>query len=308
MTWLRPRIPPLEDFAALLVASRKKVSLTQTELAAAAGLTPSYLSFIENRKKPPPSDEVCRRLADALDLAPETLLERAHLQRAPKELRAKVHSLTSSLHRERLSLRQFLQDMLSPFLFSGPPGYADSAMDTLALSPAKRRRIREAALRDRHDRVGREAEVRKFVEELSDDELQDLAERVPRLIEDQGRSEPPLLATLPPADDPRAEHPFLLDLTADQLGSLATPTAGDRALIDPGALPEPDDYLLLREPPAGVVRHLRVEDERFRLEGGPGGAEELGPATELVRQFEAILVGVIIEVRTVLRRRPQLGG
>ena len=297
----------MEDFASLLVTSRKKSGLTQTQVAESAGLTPSYLSFIENRKKPPPSDEVCRRLAAALGLDPEVLLERAHLQRAPKELRARVQSLTTSLHREQRSLRHVLQGMLSPFLFSGPPGYADSAMDALALSPAKQRRIREAARRARHDRSAREAEMRKFVDELSDTELEALAQRVPRLIEDRGSvsrsAEPPLLETLPPQDDPRAEHPFLLDVTADQVGSLSTPTAGDRVLVDPGTQPEPEDFLLLREPPVGAVRRLRQAGERFELEGAPAGAEDLGQVGDLVRHFEAILVGVIIEVRTVLRPR-----
>jgi transcriptional regulator with XRE-family HTH domain len=293
----------LEDFAAYLMAARKTAGITQTELASAAGLTASYLSFIENRKKPPPSDDVCRRLAKVLDLPADELLERAHLQRAPKELRAKVQSLTSSLHSERKSLRHFLQDLLTPFLFSGPPGYADSAMEVLALSAQRRRRIREAARRGASEREGREREMRHLVDELSDDELRDLVARVPRLFEGQAPKETPVLYAPPERDDPRSGESFLMDLEERQLGTLDSPTPGDRVLVDPTATPAGGDYLLLRAEPAGVVRQLVQEGGGYRFVGAVEGPSELMPPAELFHRLEMVLAGVLVEVRRPLRRR-----
>ncbi|MHC4224682.1 MAG: helix-turn-helix domain-containing protein, partial [Planctomycetota bacterium] len=37
----------MQDFAALLLGARTRAGLTQAQVAIAAGLTPSYLSFIE---------------------------------------------------------------------------------------------------------------------------------------------------------------------------------------------------------------------------------------------------------------------
>jgi len=136
----------MDDFAAILVAARRHTGRTQAQVAIAAGLTPSYLSFLENRKKPPPSDEVCRKLAKVLKVPAKRLLDLAHIQRAPESVRIEVRSLRHSLKRERRSRTRALKALLSPFLFAGPPGYLDSALDTLQISPARRRRLR-AALR-----------------------------------------------------------------------------------------------------------------------------------------------------------------
>jgi len=291
----------LDDFAAYLARARTTAQLTQTQLAAAAGLTPSYLSFIENRKKPPPSDEVCRRLAQALKLPAEELLELAHLQRAPKELRARVQDLTSSLHRERTSLRSFLEGLLSPFLFAGPPGYTDSAMDVLAISPARRRRIREAVKRAGGERTRREREIRNWLEDLSDDELRELAGRLPKLIEDQPPHDPPLLTALPDRADARAARRFVFVMQGEHLGTLGFPVPGDHVLIDPALPPESGDLLLLRGDPHACVRRLVQEGALYRLEGGD--AERGVPAAELFHRLEAELSGVLVELRTPLRKR-----
>ena len=46
----------MDNFASVLLTARKRSGLTQAHLYVSAWLTPSYLSFIENRKKPPASD------------------------------------------------------------------------------------------------------------------------------------------------------------------------------------------------------------------------------------------------------------
>jgi len=134
----------MEDFAAVLIQARRRTGLTQAQVATVAGLTPSYLSLLENRKKPPPSDEVCRSLAVALRISAKRLLDLAHIQRAPESVRTEVRSLRHSLKRERRSRTRASRALLSPFLFAGPPGYLESALDTLQISPARRRRLRAA--------------------------------------------------------------------------------------------------------------------------------------------------------------------
>ncbi|MHC4449618.1 MAG: helix-turn-helix domain-containing protein [Planctomycetota bacterium] len=268
----------MEDFASVLVSARKEAGLTQTDLAGAAGLTSSYLSFLENRKKPPPSDDVCRRLAQALALPVDRLLELAHLERAPKELRAKVNSLTSSLHRERRSLRTFMEGLLSPFLFAGPPGYRDSAIDALGVSPTRRRRIREAVRKGERSKVGR------LLDELSDSELQDLASRLPDLLPNE-----PSTVDSPPEHAPRA--PYLLVAPADAYDQIQ---AGDRLLIDPAAVPQANDLVVLRD---GSIRRLLRDGSTYSLDEG-----DPVPAAELFHYLEQTLAGVVIEIRKVMAR------
>ncbi|MHC4940165.1 MAG: helix-turn-helix domain-containing protein [Planctomycetota bacterium] len=268
----------MEDFASVLVAARKEAGLTQTDLAGAAGLTSSYLSFLENRKKPPPSDDVCRRLARALNLPEERLLELAHLERAPKELRAKVDSLTSSLHRERRSLRSFMEELLSPFLFAGPPGYRDSAIEALGVSPTRRKKIREAVRR------GERSKVSRVLDELSDRELKDLADRLPGILP----NEPPLLEK--PPDRP-PDRPYLL-VARENFDPIQP---GDRLLVDPSAVPQDNDLLVLHD---GSVCRLLRDGNGYKLEEHA----EPRPAAELFHQFEQLLAGVVLEVRKVMTR------
>ena len=70
-------------------------------------------------------------------------------------------------------------------------GYTDSAMDVLAISPARRRRIRDSVKRSGDSRARQEGEVRKLLTDLTDEELRDLAERMPRLVEDLPPHAPP---------------------------------------------------------------------------------------------------------------------
>ena len=72
---MRPPDPILpaetsESYGAELFALRTARGLAQADLARKANLSRSYLSEVENDRRPPPSLDVCRRLVDALDLAP----------------------------------------------------------------------------------------------------------------------------------------------------------------------------------------------------------------------------------------------
>lgn len=62
-------ISAAESFGAELFALRVSRGFSQAELARRALLSRSYLSEVENDRKPCPSLEVCWRLFDALELA-----------------------------------------------------------------------------------------------------------------------------------------------------------------------------------------------------------------------------------------------
>lgn len=109
---------PGDDFASLLKEARSGAGMTQTELASRSRLTGAYISQLEGRKKPPPSDEVVRRIAQALKADADALLEAAHLEKIPQDVRRKVRLLDLRLTRQRKITRTLLGDMLPLTLFN----------------------------------------------------------------------------------------------------------------------------------------------------------------------------------------------
>lgn len=67
---------PEASFGGQLFALRATRRISQAELARRALLSRSYLSEVENDRRPPPSIEICRRIVAALDL---TEAERSRL-------------------------------------------------------------------------------------------------------------------------------------------------------------------------------------------------------------------------------------
>lgn len=312
----------MEDFAGLLVAAREKARLTQAFVAQAAGLTPSYLSFIENRKKPPPSDDVCRRLAEVLGLPARKLVEVAHLERAPETVRRRVHSLRHTLRRERRSRRRLLESLLSPFLFRGPPGYVDSALDAIGINKRRQKRIREAlaAVGRRHQ--DRAAKVASIVEDLPERDRRALLEALPDLLK---RSEappagkagapapgarppaPPMEFHVPPAAEELPGAPYLLACGEDVAASAPEGElrAGDWLLVDPAAVARAGDLVVLRGEAGALVRRVTREGEAFHLVGAPGAAGRwLDPLDEkeLRARLAHVGLGTVLEVRRPLRR------
>ena len=53
-------------FSTLLRQARKESGLSQVMLARKAGLTGSYISFLESERRRPPAAEVIKALCDAL--------------------------------------------------------------------------------------------------------------------------------------------------------------------------------------------------------------------------------------------------
>jgi transcriptional regulator with XRE-family HTH domain len=276
----------MDDFAGLLIAAREKARLTQAFVAQAAGLTPSYLSFIENRKKPPPSDDVCRRLAEVLGLPARKLVEVAHLERAPETVRRRVKSLHHTLRRERRSRRRVLESLLSPFLFRGPPGYIDSALDAVGINKRRQKRIREvlAAVGRRHQ--DRAMKVARIVEDLPERDRLALLEALPGLLkkgkEPPTADAPPPVFSVPPAAEALPAGPYLLACGADLAASAPEGElrAGDWLLVDAAVAARAGDLVVLRGEAGALVRRVVRDGDTF---------DQVG-------------LGTVLEVRRPLRR------
>ena len=247
---------PMSDFAALLVDARTRLGLTQSQLASAAGLTPSYLCFIEKRKKPPPSDEVCARLAEVLQIPAEELIEIAHLERAPEPLRRRIRNLDQTVRRERRSRLKALKSLLSPFLFAGPPGFAESALQAVGISDARKRRIREVLHAVGRKHQDQEKAVSRLIDELPERERAALLEALPGLLRE---------AAPPTAFTHEAEVSF---------GDEVRP--GDVLLIDPATEARSGDLVLVRGPDGESSLHRHGET-------APDGM--VGPVVEIRRRL-----------------------
>ncbi len=217
----------MPDFATLLRDARTRKGLTQAEVAIAAGLTPSYLSFIENRKKPPPSDDVCRRLARALGIAEQALLEVAHLERAPAPLRNRLRSMATAMRRERQSATNVLRSLLSPFLSSGPPGLLEGALDTTGMTARRRKRLREV-LGAVSTGQSASQELNRLLEALTESERAALLEALPRILSRRA-AHPSLAPNAPPAASAEGSSPFAAGALPASTPILYAPPRHDRA-------------------------------------------------------------------------------
>jgi transcriptional regulator with XRE-family HTH domain len=279
---------PVEDFAAILGEARAGKGLTQAQLALAAGLTASYVSFLENRKKPPPSDDVCERLARVLEIPARRLLEVAHMERAPTTVRRRLQSLASTLRRERRSRRRALESLLSPFLLQGPPGYLEGALDTLSTIPARRRRrIREVLDAIGRRNVDREGEISRIVDGLPEEERTALLEALPRLLGRAGRAAPegvsapaapPVRPTVEPLfyappDPAKARGRYVLEVTVGMARASDALRPGDLIVVDPMLPPKAGDLVVLRSE-AGTLLRAAPPDGR-ELEGQAGTVVEM---------------------------------
>lgn len=290
----------MEDFAATLVAARERRGLTQAQLAVSAGLTPSYVCLLENRKKPPPSDAVCERLADVLGVPPRELLEVAHVQRSPATVQRRLRSLSGKLSKEQRSRHRLMDSLLSPLLVASPTGWLESAVEWIGGGAAKRRRLREvlAALGRRH--LDRAEAVSSIIDKLPERDRQLLLEAIPRMLGREAARQtqsPELFYSLPEADA-TPDRPFLLAWAGKGDAEIGD---GDLVLLDPRLAPQAGDLVVTRGPD-GTPLARRVgtaEGGRDALGGatqvpGAGNAPaETGPARPLV----------VVEIRRPLRRQ-----
>jgi transcriptional regulator with XRE-family HTH domain len=81
----------MNNFGGFIKSMRKAKGLTLEKLAKEIGTEKGYISSIENGKVNPPSADVVREMADALDVGREELLLLAYVQKAPEEIQGILH-------------------------------------------------------------------------------------------------------------------------------------------------------------------------------------------------------------------------
>jgi phage repressor protein C with HTH and peptisase S24 domain len=88
---------------------RHELNVTLDEVSAKTGFSKPYLSTIETGKvKNPPSDELLRKLEDALQFAPGTLRHAANLNRMPADVRQQFEAYESENQRWRKLVRNLI--------------------------------------------------------------------------------------------------------------------------------------------------------------------------------------------------------
>src|ERR1700689_637237 len=84
----------MEPLGPKLRRQRRRLGLTLDELAGRTSISRPYLSLIENgRVLNPPSDDKLRRLEQSLGFTSGELVNQAHLQRTPRDVRAVLNKL-----------------------------------------------------------------------------------------------------------------------------------------------------------------------------------------------------------------------
>jgi transcriptional regulator with XRE-family HTH domain len=99
-----------KKFGEVLKALREKAGISQNQLGEKTGLTGSYFCMLESGKKPAPSDDVVKKIAKELETDEKELLEIAHLDRAPRDIKSKVRNV--DFHKR---MNRYLVDDFLPF-------------------------------------------------------------------------------------------------------------------------------------------------------------------------------------------------
>jgi repressor LexA len=88
---------PFGDFllppSHLIAARRRELGKTLQQLAEEVGCARSYLSLIENGRRPAPGPDMLARLEKALALEPGTLIRAAQWEATPQHVRSQFHAL-----------------------------------------------------------------------------------------------------------------------------------------------------------------------------------------------------------------------
>ena len=246
-------------FAALLRDGREAAGLTQAALAERCHLTGSYISLLESGSKPPPSDKVVLRLARALSLDAQALLEVAHLDRAPADLR-KAHEALRRRERIEREMRERTAELLLPWsvwsAFSAGgtlPRLRGASAPNLDAEVVRALESLQEAARGAADTAGFHREAKRILEGLSERKRRRIVEAAP-LLAGAASGGGSFLASAP---DPGLPPEIL---------------PGDTIVVDPRLAPRPGDAVLAGdersprlsrwEPGIGAVRGVVVEVRR----------------------------------------------
>ncbi|MGQ0615328.1 MAG: helix-turn-helix domain-containing protein [Planctomycetaceae bacterium] len=296
----------MQDFASLVRTARTQRGWTQAQLAEAAGMTPSYISFLENRKKPPPSDQAVESLAHALKTPAGPLLEQAHLERAPEPLQRKVKALSQSLRREVRSRFVLLESLLPPLL-SGPPALLDATLASIRISEARRRRLREVLRILGRERIEEASRLSRMLDRLPARDRRALMDALPALAGSTLRLPHRAKSALRYAPPAAGEAKVAYELRAEQEVAAAHVQAGDLLQVDPSLAARDGDWVVLRGAEEPCLRRVLDTGAGWRLCAAPGGEETpLMDARSLASYLEKLGAGVITEIRRPMR--PQASG
>lgn len=296
------------DFASALKAARKAAGLTQMALGRMAGLTGSYISMLEKRRRPPPSETKIRRIAKALDMPAGPLLEIAALERAPR-LRRHVERID----RERTAARRDRDRLLTTSLFHAAhrKGVLNPYAAFLDLPPGQRTLLGQLIGRFRRVKSVTEAEERaeELLEDTAPEDRALLVQVVPDLLstdeaDDKRTPAPPPAPTGvpvhahldrsdPPSDhwfvDPRHAHEEVFFYAVGDDTGWPRIEQGDLLLVDPISRARPGDWVAFRHRDADHVRSFHPQGDQVRLESL---GRDAPPIRMPARQFTPI--GVVI--------------
>jgi transcriptional regulator with XRE-family HTH domain len=287
-----------KTFAAALKAAREGSGLSQAALARKAGLTGSYVSVLESRRKRPPSARVVHALARAMGIDDQELQELAGIERSPDGVRRRLERLDREHGRAVATRDRILTTALLDLAHR--PGILDPMAASLDLDPSERAllgrlvgRVRRAGDPDAmHQQAG------EILESVPPKEREALASVLPRVLEGardaagvapvEAAGEP---ATVPPpldrrvpvrrssSDDelprewlevdPRHLGPdrWLLRVSSDDAWPRVEP--GDLLLVDPHARPRAGDLVVVplaaAEAGRDAVRAYQEHGDEVRL-------------------------------------------
>ena len=322
----------MADFAQYLKEAREAAGLNQSELAEEVGLTGSYISVLESRRKPPPSDQVLKRMAKALGKPERELLEVAHLDRTPDDIRKKIRALDRRLSMERKVTSSLLNDLLPSSLwhFGRVRGFPEYGLEKLRLDSKKKRVLTKVLSRIGHltTRDDFEEESRLVIATLPAEDRAVLAEVLPELVRPEathpdavrdgpaaaGPAAPEAIATSPAPTLPLLSRPPRPDAasTPDPIARIpvAAEQAGARRYFiaasndDMSPRVEPGDLLLIdpeRSPDDGNLALVRlgrgVTVREFHAAGEDLLLIAANPSIKTAKAGAESLCGVVLELR-----------
>ncbi len=296
-----PPPPTPDDFAAELKRARLAAGFSQTELGDLAGLTGSYVSLLESRRKPPPREDLVTALAKTLRIDERRLQELAAMERTPEPVRQRVIRLVADRMRRRRSRDRLLTTTL--FHMTRRPGFLpDHVADMLGLPEDHRLLLGQLSRRVRDVPDARSAETKSndLLKEVSGKQRDELLRVLPRLLDPSlpagpagGPATPPddatedrpwrrvLVFATPPPGDPAASARLALDsihvdrrlwapgryfLVADDDEAYPRVEKGDLLLVLPAVLPAEGALVALRDGGRVRIRLLHRRDGEVRLD------------------------------------------
>jgi len=272
-----------KTFADALKEARRAAGLSQSALARRAGLTGSYISLLESRRRPPPSPRVVRSVCRVLGIPAGPLLEAAAVERSPPTVRKRLEHMREESGRVQRTRDRLLTTTL--FHLARRPRVVEPMAEFLDLDPGQQALLGRLLGRIRRARSLDEvaAKPEEILEEASAEDRDALVEALPRALAADA-PDGPATAKAPRPEPPRAPvhddlarrvpprgwrdvavadaHPDLFFWRVQ--GDEAHPRfeAGDLVLVDPRREPREGDVVVVEHQGRGHVgTYLRRGDE-----------------------------------------------